>query len=137
MIVCEGTMGYPATSMQTKCLVLTVLKEGVQRYTCQTQQSDGQAPPGWPFIELSQELCDACANANSPPRTNDLIYLSSMMPSCEVWRLMGKSLQIHPSSEEGRIHTWWWYRYRAILNEFAQLHGRTVQTCVQSMNDRT
>jgi hypothetical protein len=131
-IIHSTTAVMPTESLIAKIEALVVLKEGLEKYGNQVEHLYEQCPQSWRFIRCSMELCRTLVG-HTIPKTNELMYLSSVMPTAEEWRMVGKALKKDPSSEEGRIHTWWWYRYRAVLRIFLQFHEHAIHTCVQSI----
>jgi len=133
--VAYNTMHTTVSANQLcKIQVLAVLKEGVEKYERVVEYLSEQCPQILRFMQHSRNVCELYEDR--VPKTNDLIYLSAIMPTDEEWRIFGKLMHTNPSSEQGRIHTWWWYRYRAILKDYLYLHEQTMQICMQSTTNR-
>jgi hypothetical protein len=121
-----ATDAVMTASQTNRTSVITVLKEGVETYGYENDFSE-QCATCWRFIQCSKELCQEC----TLPKTTDCIYMASIIPSAEEWRILGDVLQKEPSSELGRIHTWWWYRFRGVLKDFSHIHHQQMLTCMQ------
>ncbi len=115
----------------SKIETLSVLREGLEKYEIRIMLVSEQCPQIWHFLQLSKQVC--AEHGGRRARTNDLVHLSSVMPTDEEWRVLGNILQTNPSSEEGRIHTWWWYRYRGVLKIFSEMHALAIRTCQRSI----